>query len=252
MLVNSDFSLLLRHPVVQSRSLFFFQRLENFLFTLFKRPLCIGVTGGSGSGKSNVAKAIKQAFAAICPVSILSQDNYYRDFNADFPHISVQDFYHQVDLDEPMHIDFEALARDIMLIKAAVPSDELLLQRLIYGTPKTKPTIDEQGNPYTVAPINVVEGIFTLQNDKVASLYDLTIYVDVDENIRRQRWLYRNQQENRGTTDHMWQTTQYALQQYIAPRRNSADIVLNSGGEADDMDWLISQTAKVLLPYCSC
>ena len=52
--------------------------------------------------------------------------------------------------------------------------------------------------------------------------------MDIDEATRRQRWLDRNRQENRGTTDNMWNTTVDCLNQFILPTRPVADLVINN------------------------
>lgn len=80
---------ILQHPALQGVSVFCGQRIQQLLvqqsLSLALKPICLGITGGSGSGKSQVAWLIQAALAPFLPVTILSQDNYYRDFEADFP-----------------------------------------------------------------------------------------------------------------------------------------------------------------------
>ena len=67
-------------------------------------------------------------------------------------------------------------------------------------------------------------------------LYDLKIYVDIDDAERRERWLSRNKRENRGTTDNMWNTTVECLHEYILPTRQVADLVLNNNVPQERME----------------
>jgi len=228
------------HPGLQGVSIFCTTKINRLLAKLAHRehatPVCIGLTGGSGSGKSQVAQMLQRTLSPWLPVAILSQDNYYRNFEADFAHIPLKSFYHQVDLDHPNHICFDQLAADLQAIQSHPVQTTFALQKLIYGTPHRKPYIASGQNQFVSAPIVITEGIFALYDDAVCQRYDLTVYVDADETVRRERWLSRNRQDNRGTTDHMWDTSVACLQQHILPRQTIADIVLNNTLSVDDME----------------
>ncbi len=223
-------------PVVQSISLFFWQNLERWFHrvALAPRPFTIALAGASGSGKSFIREVLENSLGDVTGISSFTQDNYYRDFEADFPHLSLASFYDEIDFDDPVHIRFDKLAQDLHRLKDLSYGATLHIPRLRFGTPAAKPTIIERGMAVRVEPFIVTEGIFAFYDRSLTHLYDFKIFVDIDEGRRRQRWLERNRRENRGTTDNMWNTTVRCLNEHILPSREVADMVIdNSVSQAD-------------------
>ncbi len=222
-------------PVVQSMSLFFWQALSQWLSSLARpanqppsKSFTIALAGASGSGKSYIREELESSLLSISKIASFTQDNYYRDFKADFPHLSLTRFYDEIDFDDPTHIRFDKLADDLQRVKKANYGDILKLPKLCYGTPQAKPTIIPEGQSIQVASFIITEGIFAFYDLSLTHLYDLKIFVDIDENKRRERWLARNIRDNRGTTDNMWQTTVHCLKNHILPSREVADLVINN------------------------
>ena len=235
-------------PVVSALSLNFWDRVKQWVPHIHarQRPFTIAIGGGSGSGKSAVRDAMIQALNGHVPVSSFTQDNYYRDFSADFPDVTVEAFYDWVDFDDPAHIRFEQLADDLATLRRMPLGHAYPLPKLIYGTPTTKPTIVDGGHLLEVAPFIVTEGIHALTRESLCRQYDMAIYVDVHEDTRRQRWLDRNQKENRGTTDNMWQTTVRCMEQCIYPSRGVADWVLNNEVPFERVQALMSAIIEIV------
>lgn len=217
------------YPVIQSVSLFFWQNIpvwrERFCSG---QPFIIALAGPSGSGKSFIRSVLVEQLQQVSQVSAFTQDHYYRDFEADFSHISLDRFYDEVDFDDPMHIRFRHLASDLVRLRKQPLGSSMRIQKFRFGTPDSKPTIIPGGQELDVAPFIITEGIHAFYESDLLPLYDLKIYVDVDETTRRERWLARNIVENRGTTDNMWRTTVSCLEQHILPTRALADIIINN------------------------
>lgn len=235
-------------PVVQSMSLFFWQQLEDWVHQIahLQEPFTIALTGASGSGKSFIREILVDSLSDVSHVASFTQDNYYRDFEADFPHLPIHRFYDEIDLDDPAHIRFKKLGEDLAVIKQSAYGSRMAIPKLRFGTPTSKPAIIEQGIEMTVSPFIVTEGIHAFHDPDILPLYNLKIYVDIDEKTRRNRWLLRNQMENRGTTDNMWQTTVACLNSYILPTRTVADLVINNNAPQEQVADFFREVTSIL------
>lgn len=235
-------------PVVKAVSLGFWEHLKKWVhhIALTPEPFTIALAGGSGSGKSMIREVLVDALAEVTDVSAFTQDNYYRDFAADFPHLPLDVFYHQIDFDDPAHIQFNQLVEDLRHLKTLNTGQMLHIPKLIYGTPEALPTSVPKGLSVPVTPFIVTEGIHAFYSGELRALYDFKIFVDVDEDTRRARWLARNQRENRGTTDNMWQTTVECLQSHILPNRSHADLVLNNVAPMDQVVHFVQSVIYLL------
>ncbi len=235
-------------PVVKTVSLEFWEHLKQWVHHISEtpEPFTIALAGGSGSGKSMVREVLVDALAQVANVSAFTQDNYYRDFEKDFPHLPLEMFYHQINFDDPAHIQFNQLMEDLKILKTLRYGQTLHIPKLIYGTPESKPTSLPKGLAVPVTPFIVTEGIHAFHLPELRSLYDFKIFVDVDESSRRARWLARNQRENRGTTDNMWQTTVDCLQTHILPNRVHSDMVINNVAPIEQVKDFIHQVIQLL------
>jgi uridine kinase len=234
--------------VIQAISLFFWQHLPQWVeqIGISKTPFIIALTGPSGCGKSFIREVLVEQISRISAVSAFTQDNYYRDFEADFHHLPLDRFYDEIDFDDPAHIRFKHLHRDLQRLKAQPLGSILRIPRLRFGTPIRKPSIIEDDVELSVTPFIITEGIHAFYDTAVLPHYDLKIYVDVEEKTRRQRWLERNRLENRGTTDNMWSTTVECLQKHILPTRQSADLVINNNLPQEKVAHLLEYTVQSL------
>lgn len=244
---------LVTDAMVLSRSLFshslpsrFKQRFQE------KKPIILALSGPSGSGKSYIREQLIHHLTPLLPVSSFTQDNYYRDFELDFPQIPLADFYHRIDLDDPAHIRFSKLAEDLTVIRQHTVGQEVAIPRFRFGTPTRKPGIEETPQSLQVAPIVITEGIHAFGDPRLLPLYDLKLYIHVDEEKRKQRWISRNQRENRGTTENMWQTSVNCLDNFIEPNKALADISLNNNLPSNELDRFlikVAQTIRLALPH---
>jgi len=186
--------------------------------------LLIGIGGGTGSGKTTVARKIIQK-VGVDKCVLLPMDNYYKDMS----HLPFEE-RKKINYDHPDVIEYELLRSHL----------ELLLE----GTSVEIPTYDFVNyirKPETLhfppKDVVIVEGIFALYYDQIYKLYGLSVYVDAESDIRFIRRLRRDVRE-RGRTmesviDQYLQTVKPMHDAYVEPTKRRADIIVPKGGHND-------------------
>lgn len=183
--------------------------------------LIIGITGGSGSGKTTVVNKIKRSFSSE-QVTIVSQDSYYKD-NTNIPLEERQN----INFDHPDSIEFDLLVEHMKLLRQGLPIDEPVYD---YITSTRQPeTIRVVPNP-----VVIVEGILLFTDKRVRELCDIKVFVDAEPDDRLIRIIERDMRE-RG------RTAQQVIERYgivkemhilfIEPTKRYADIIIPQGGE---------------------
>jgi uridine kinase len=184
------------------------------------RPLIIGIVGGSGSGKTTVARAIQQAMDV--DAAFLDQDCYYKDLS----HLSL-DERRKVNFDHPDSID-----GDLMVAH---------LEQLARGEAIEKPTYDFAAHTRAKGRVHVepsaivlVDGILLFADQRLRDLFDIKIYVDVADDIRFIRRLERDVVERgRLMPDVIRQyltTVRPMHLEFVEPSKRYADVILPRGG----------------------
>lgn len=150
------------------------------------KPFLVGVAGGSGSGKTYFARALRAELGeAVC--ELVYQDNFYVDQSKRF------DFDGgSVNFDHPDAIDFSLLADRLRELKAGRD-----VQIPIYDF-KTHSRLSHS-LPVMATPVVLVDGILIFHSPEVRSLFDDLIFFDTAEELRFQRRLERDVKE-RGRT----------------------------------------------------
>lgn len=198
----------------------------------FRPPLILGIAGGSGSGKSTIARAVLEALPPGRGV-LLQQDHYYRSQSHLPEHERAS-----VNYDHP-----DALELDLMTQH---------LDALRTGQPIVRPTYDftihdrlKEGVPIDPAAIIVVEGILVLADDRLRSRFEVKLYVDTDPDIRVMRRIRRDL-EQRGRTfaqvrKQYYESVRPMHLAFVEPSKRFADIVIPEGGQNRvALDFLLS------------
>ncbi len=187
-------------------------------------PFLIGVTGGSGSGKTSFIKRLREDFTEeeLC---IISQDDYY--FPREAQLVDEQGIHN---FDRPASIDKKAFVADV--------------QRLLKGEKVTRLEYtfnNENAHPkeliFQTAPIIVVEGIFIMKYKKIRKLLDVKVFVHAKENLKVIRRIRRDQVErNYPLDDVLYRYEHHVLptfEKYILPYMDQADVVVNNNRSFD-------------------
>ncbi|MCT4565368.1 MAG: uridine kinase [Maledivibacter sp.] len=185
------------------------------------RPILIGITGGTGSGKTTVAKEIYESLPEknIC---IIEQDSYYRDQK----HLSFEERT-KTNYDHPLAFDTELLLEQ--------------LKGLLDGKSINKPIYDfsnhiRKAETIKVDPRDIImlEGIMILEDKRLRDLMDIKIFVDTDADVRVIRRIVRDISDRGRTLESVitqyLETVKPAHQQFIEPTKKYANIIIPEGG----------------------
>ena len=183
--------------------------------------LIIGITGGSGSGKTTVVKKIMYSFSSN-EVAVISQDAYYRD-NA---HLSLEE-RKTINFDHPNAIEFELLVKQLKQLKA-----EKTIEEPMYDYLTSTRLIETK----TIVPrhIILVEGILLFTDKAVRDLCDIKVFVDADSDDRLMRIIERDMEERGRTAKDVMNRYSVVKQMhelFIEPSKRYADIIIPQGGE---------------------
>lgn len=202
------------------------------------RPVLIGISGGTGSGKSTIAQEIYRKFGEEC-IAMIEQDSYYKDQTG----ISIEERV-KTNYDHPDAFDTSLLVNQ--------------LKNLIEGKSIDKPIYDfsihtRKKEIIKVEPrdIIIVEGILVFQDIELRNMMDIKIYVDTDADVRIIRRLVRDINE-RGRTvqsviDQYLNVVRPMHMQFTEPTKRYADIIIPEGGHNKVAIDIITAKVKQLL-----
>jgi uridine kinase len=185
------------------------------------KPFLIGIAGGTGSGKTTVARRIYDSLQLDSAV-FLDQDSYYLELG----HLTLEE-RRLVNFDHPESMDSELLADHL----------ELLIDR----RPIDKPTYDfaahtRASETVRVEPRDVilVEGILLFVEPRLRDLFDLKIFVDTEADVRFIRRLQRDLELRGRTIDSVIEqyltTVRPMHYEFVEPSKRWADVILPRGG----------------------
>jgi uridine kinase len=182
----------------------------------------IGIAGGTGAGKTTVARLITRNVGES--VERIPLDNYYEDLS----HLAFEE-RRDVNYDHPSAFEW-GLLRDH-------------LEALLEGRPVEMPQYDfEEHNRkderVTVEPTDVIilEGILALYDDEINEMLDLRLYVETDADVRILRRIQRDVIERgrdlEGVIDQYLSTVKPMHEQFIEPTKKDADLIIPEGANS--------------------
>jgi uridine kinase len=185
------------------------------------QPFVIGIAGGTGSGKTTVARRLFESLH-LDSSAFLDQDSYYKELG----HLSLEE-RKRINFDHPDSLDNDLLISHI--------------QQLLRGEPVEKPTYDFAAHTRAARTVRVeprrvllVEGILLFVEPRLRELFDLKIFVDTEADVRFIRRLRRDV-ETRGRSldsviDQYLSTVRPMHFDFVEPSKRYADIILPRGG----------------------
>lgn len=196
------------------------------------RPYIIGVSGGSGSGKTTFVRALKGHFHDG-ELTVFSQDDYYRPREE-----QALDHNNEKNFDLPTSIDRELYARDLeRLISGEV------VEKLEYNYNNL--SVEPQVKSFHPAGIILLEGLFVFHYDEVYSRMDLRIFIESQDAVKVIRRIRRDRDErNYPLEDVLYRYEHHVrptYEQFILPYKDKADLVVNNNDGFD-------KTLEVLVP----
>lgn len=185
------------------------------------RPILIGICGGTGSGKSTVAKAIFESLPAK-NIAMIEQDAYYKDQT----HLPMEERV-KTNYDHPLAFDNDLLIEHLksLLDRNTIekPQYDFSQHTRSVGTDKVEPK-----------DIIVLEGIMILEDQRLRDLMSIKIFVDTDADVRIIRRIQRDIKERGRSLDSVIMqyltTVKPAHEQFIEPTKKYADIIIPEGG----------------------
>ncbi len=182
-----------------------------------KSPYIIGITGGSGSGKTLFLNKLLNQFSAT-QVCLISQDNYYRKRDEQpVDEQGVQNF------DLPESIDFEEFKKDILALKGGQSVSRL---EYTFNNPKAIP----KQIVLLPASVIVVEGIFVLHDQEISDVLDLKVFIEAKDYIKLKRRIIRDDKERGYSLDDVLYRYEHHVMptydKYIKPYKMDADLIV--------------------------
>lgn len=183
--------------------------------------MIIGICGGTGSGKTTIARAIVDTVGAP-NVVLMEQDSYYLNL-ADLP----LDERHQANFDHPDAIDSDLLINHIKRLKQGQPI-EMPVYDMVTHTRSDQIVFIEP------RPIVIVEGILIFAEPRVLDLLDCRIFVDTPDDVRLMRRLRRDVTERGRSFERTLAQYERTIRpmhfEFVEPSKRHADIIIPEGG----------------------
>lgn len=188
----------------------------------------IGIAGGTGAGKTTVAKRVTartEDAATLIPL-----DNYYKDLS----HLDIEE-RRDVNYDHPDAFEWELLRSDVSKLLAGksieMPQYDFTAHNRMDETVQVEPT-----------EVIVVEGILALYDDELTEMLDLKVYVETDADVRILRRIQRDVIERgrdlEGVIDQYLSTVKPMHEQFVEPTKKHADLIIPEGANTEAVELL--------------
>lgn len=203
-----------------------------------KRPLLVGITGGTGSGKSTVTHEILKSLPEES-ISTVEQDAYYKDQSGMTFEERVKTNY-----DHPDAFDTPLLVKHLKMLLNGQAIDMPMYDFSMHNRLSTTKRVEPRD-------IIIVEGIMILQEVEIRNLLDIKVYVDTDADVRLVRRISRDIKERGRTLDSVINQYLNVVRpmhlQFVEPTKRYADIIIPEGGyNKVAIDILVTKVKSIL------
>jgi uridine kinase len=196
-----------------------------------KIKLVVGITGGSGVGKTTLINKLYNEFKG--KITTLSLDNYYKPKSEQ--HIDENGV---TNFDLPTALDTDQLENDL---------DILMKNQVVKQKVYTFNNPDKENDYLNIEPneILIVEGLFVMHYPFVKSKLNYSVYLSVDREKQLARRLKRDMSERNYTEESiMYQWHNHVIpsyDQFVKPYKSESDLIITNNTDFDDNIDLLSQ-----------
>ncbi len=183
--------------------------------------MIIGICGGTGSGKTTVARRILENVSDE-QVIFLQQDSYYRNLG-DMP----VELRHRINFDHPDALDNDLFINHVKALRAGEPVEIPVYDFSTHSRKNVTIHIEPK-------PILILEGILIFVDAALRELMNIKIFVDTADDLRFIRRLQRDVQDRGRTVESVIKqyldTVRPMHEQFVEPSKRFADVVIPEGG----------------------
>jgi uridine kinase len=203
-----------------------------------RKPLVIGIAGGSGSGKTSVTNSIYDVFKEHSVV-VIEQDYYYKDQS----HLNFEERL-ETNYDHPLAFDTDLLIHHVETLL-----DRKLVEKPVYDY--SLHTRSEETIIIEPKDVIILEGILVLEDARLRELMDIKLFVDTDADLRIIRRIMRDINERGRTIDSVIEQYLSVVRpmhnQFIEPTKRYADIIIPEGGHNEvAIDLMVTKIKTIL------
>ncbi|MDZ7632328.1 MAG: uridine kinase [Gemmatimonadaceae bacterium] len=185
------------------------------------RPLMIGIAGGTGSGKTTVARRVAAALADSS-VAFVEMDSYYRS------HIGLtMRELHQLNWDHPDAFDIDLFVEHLDALSRGEPIEKPIYDYTIHARSADTVRVEK-------VDVVVLDGILLFTDERVRQRLDVKVFVDADADIRLVRRIRRDMATRGRPLEEILEqyvnTVRPMHLQFIEPSKRWADVIVPRGG----------------------
>lgn len=193
--------------------------IKSLYFSHMEEHLLVGISGGSGSGKTSFLKKLRSSFTEqeLCMISL---DDYYRPIEE-----QQRDERGWVNFDLPSCIDKKALRKDLEALQSG---ETVVRKEYTFNNELATPAT----HTYYPAPIILIEGLFIFHFKKINALFHLRVFLEAKENLKVIRRIKRDQIERNYPIDEVLYQYEHhvlpAYEKYVEPYKSICDLIINN------------------------